>query len=229
MINILMIEDDPEFSEFLGEYLAKYNMQITNYEDPFLGLSVGISKFDILILDLTLPGMDGLEVCEKISKNYDIPIIISSARGDVTDKIMGLQIGADYYLPKPYDPKEMYAVIQSLLRRSKKSGKVEKHTQENSIFFLDESKMLISFNNEALNLTHAEYEVLSVLISKKDAIVSREEIVDNCESLTDSYSKSLDVIIGRLRTKLNDNPKKPKYLHSIRGLGYKLTQWILTH
>jgi two-component system, OmpR family, response regulator len=221
MINILMIEDDPEFSEFLGEYLAKYNMKITNFEDPFLGLSVGISKFNILILDLTLPGMDGLEVCEKISKSYDIPIIISSARGDVTDKIMGLQIGADYYLPKPYDPKEMYAVIQSLLRRSKKSIKVE---QEDSIFLLEESKMQILFNKKALILTHAEYEVLSVLISKRDAIVSREEIVSKCESLTDSYSKSLDVIIGRLRTKLNDNPRKTQYIHSIRGLGYKLTQ-----
>lgn len=221
MINILMIEDDPEFSEFLGEYLAKYNMKITNYEDPFLGLSVGISKFDILILDLTLPGMDGLEVCEKISKSYDIPIIISSARGDVTDKIMGLQIGADYYLPKPYDPKEMYAVIQSLLRRSKRVGKDE---EKDSLFVHEESKMQILFNKETLNLTQAEYEVLSALIEKKDGIVSREEIVSKCESLTDSYSKSLDVIIGRLRTKLDDNPRKPQYIHSIRGLGYKLTQ-----
>ena len=221
MINILMIEDDPEFSEFLGEYLAKYNMQITNYEDPFLGLSVGISNFDILILDLTLPGIDGLEVCEKISKSYDIPIIISSARGDVTDKIMGLQIGADYYLPKPYDPKEMYAVIQSLLRRSNKSVKIE---EQKSLFLHEESKMQILFNKEVLPLTQAEYEVLSVLINKKEGIVSRKEIVSKCESLTDSYSKSLDVIIGRLRTKLNDTPRKPRYLHSIRGLGYKLTQ-----
>lgn len=221
MINILMIEDDPEFSEFLGEYLAKYNMKITNYEDPFLGLSSGISNFDILILDLTLPGIDGLEVCEKISKDYDIPIIISSARGDVTDKIMGLQIGADYYLPKPYDPKEMYAVIQSLLRRSKRNIKP---LEEDSLFLHDESKMQILFNKEALSLTQAEYEVLSTLISKKDGIVSREEIVSKSESLTDSYSKSLDVIIGRLRSKLNDNPRKPQYIHSIRGLGYKLTQ-----
>ena len=120
MINILMIEDDPEFSLFLGEYLEKYNIKITNYEDPFLGLSANIANFDLLILDLTLPGIDGLEVCKQVADNYNIPIIISSARSDVTDKIMGLQIGADYYLPKPYDPKEMYAVIQSLLRRTKK-------------------------------------------------------------------------------------------------------------
>ncbi len=215
-----MIEDDPEFSLFLGEYLDKYNIKITNYEDPYLGLSAGISNYDLLILDLTLPGIDGLEVCEKISKSYDIPIIISSARSDVTDKIMGLQIGADYYLPKPYDPKEMYAVIQSLLRRSKKSNKVE----ENSVFKYDKSSLTIYFKENELNLTHAEYEVMICLLKNKNTIVSRDQIVNECESLTDSYSKSLDVIIGRLRTKLDDDSKKPKYIHSVRGLGYKISQ-----
>lgn len=220
MINILMIEDDPEFSLFLGEYLDKYNIKITNYEDPYLGLTAGISNYDLLILDLTLPGIDGLEVCEKISKNYDIPIIISSARSDVTDKIMGLQIGADYYLPKPYDPKEMYAVIQSLLRRSKKTNKLE----EESVFEYDKSSLTIYFKKNELNLTHAEYEVMICLLKNKNTIVSRDQIVNECESLTDSYSKSLDVIIGRLRAKLEDDSKKPKYIHSVRGLGYKISQ-----
>ena len=225
MINILMIEDDPEFSLFLGEYLDKYNIKITNYEDPYLGLTAGISNYDLLILDLTLPGIDGLEVCEKISKSYDIPIIISSARSDVTDKIMGLQIGADYYLPKPYDPKEMYAVIQSLLRRSKKTNKLE----EESVFEYDKSSLTIYFKKNELNLTHAEYEVMICLLKNKNTIVSRDQIVNECESLTDSYSKSLDVIIGRLRTKLEDDSKKPKYIHSVRGLGYKISQWTSTH
>ena len=220
MINILMIEDDPEFSLFLGEYLDKYNIKITNYEDPYLGLTAGISNYDLLILDLTLPGIDGLEVCEKISKNYDIPIIISSARSDVTDKIMGLQIGADYYLPKPYDPKEMYAVIQSLLRRSKKTNKID----EESVFEYDKSSLTIYFKKYELNLTHAEYEVMICLLKNKNTIVSRDQIVNECESLTDSYSKSLDVIIGRLRAKLEDDSKKPKYIHSVRGLGYKISQ-----
>lgn len=220
MINILMIEDDPEFSEFLGEYLEKYNIKITNFEDPYLGLSAGISKYDLLILDLTLPGIDGLEVCKEVSSKYDIPIIISSARGDITDKVMGLQIGADYYLPKPYDPKEMYAVIQSLLRRSKKINKEE----NNSDFEYDKKSQKISFKDEELILTQAEYQVLITLLSNKNAIVSREQIVSECDSLTDSYSKSLDVIIGRLRTKLNEDSKNPKYLFSIRGLGYKLSQ-----
>ena len=220
MINILMIEDDPEFSLFLGEFLDKYNIKITNYEDPYLGLTAGISNYDLLILDLTLPGIDGLEVCEKISKNYDIPIIISSARSDVTDKIMGLQIGADYYLPKPYDPKEMYAVIQSLLRRSKKTNKLD----EESVFEYDKSSLTIYFKKNELNLTHAEYEVMICLLKNKNTIVSRDQIVNECESLTDSYSKSLDVIIGRLRAKLEDDSKKPKYIHSVRGLGYKISQ-----
>ncbi len=219
MINILMIEDDPEFSIYLGEYLDKYNIKITNYEDPYLGLSVDINKFDVLILDLTLPGMDGLDVCKDISSKYDIPIIISSARSDLSDKIMGLQMGADYYLPKPYDPKEMYAVVQSLLRRTKRVVQ-----DDDTTFKLDVAKSQIMFKGEELLLTQAEYEVMQCLLKNKNAIVSREQIVYDCLSLSDSYSKSLDVIIGRLRKKLDDNPKNPKYLHSIRGLGYKILQ-----
>ena len=215
-----MIEDDPEFSEFLGEYLERYNIKITNFEDPFLGLSCNISKYDLLILDLTLPGLDGLDVCKEISAKYEIPIIISSARSDVTDKIIGLQLGADYYLPKPYEPKEMYAVIQSLLRRSKK---IDKNCLEGD-FILDKSKSKITFKGTDLYLTQAEYEVLATLLTHKNAIVSREQIVNECQSLSDSYSKSLDVIIGRLRSKFFDDSKNPKYLFSIRGLGYKLIQ-----
>lgn len=220
MTNILMIEDDPEFSLFLGEYLDRYNIKITNYEDPYLGLSAGIEKYDLLILDLTLPGMDGLDVCREVSQKYDIPIIISSARSDVTDKIMGLQIGADYYLPKPYDPKEMYAVIQSLLRRYKKINVEE----SGGDFRYDKSTHSIYFKEQALALTQAEYEVLLALLCSKNSILSREQIVGECQSLGDSYSKSLDVIIGRLRLKLGDSSKNSRYLHSIRGLGYKLSQ-----
>ena len=106
MVKILMIEDDPEFAEILSEYLAQFDMKVTNYEDPFLGLSAGVEKYDLIILDLTLPGMDGLEACEELGRKYNIPIIISSARSDITDKVESLRLGADDYLPKPYDPKE---------------------------------------------------------------------------------------------------------------------------
>lgn len=220
MTNILMIEDDPEFSIFLGEYLEKYNIKITNYEDPFLGLSAGISDYDLLILDLTLPGIDGLDVCKEISSKYNIPIIISSARTDVSDKIMGLQIGADYYLPKPYDPKEMYAVIQSLLRRAERSN----HNILKSDFKYEKNTFDIYFKEKKIDLTQGEYEVLISLLLNKNSLISREQIVNESQSLSNSSGKSLDVIIGRLRAKLNDNSKKPKYLHSVRGLGYKLIQ-----
>lgn len=216
-----MIEDDIEFSLFLGEYLEKYNMKITNFQDPYLALIEKINDYDLLILDLTLPGMDGLDICEKISSKFDIPIIISSARSDVSDKVIGLQVGADYYLPKPYDPKEMYAVIKSLLRRVKR---IEHSPQSQSLFKFDEDKRSISFRDKPLLLTQAEYEVMISLLKHKNSIVSREQIINECDSLSDVFSKSLDVIIGRLRTKLNDSYKDSKYLHSFRGLGYKLSQ-----
>ena len=117
MINILMIEDDPEFAELLSEYLAQFNIKITNYEDPYLGLSAGVKKYDLMILDLTLPGMDGLEVCEEVVRKYNMPVIISSARSDINDKVKSFELGAYDYLPKPYDPKEMYARIMSILSR----------------------------------------------------------------------------------------------------------------
>ncbi len=219
-----MIEDDTEFAEILSEYLAKYNIKITNYEDPYLGLSAGIKKYDLLILDLTLPGIDGLEVCKEVVEKYDIPIIISSARSDISDKVIGLQIGADDYLPKPYDPKEMYARIQSLIRRYKKSTSTTEATSSNvdSDFRVDEKRHQIFQKEMPLNLTPAEYEILSYMIKQNGFSISREQLVYNCSSLKDKGSKSLDVIMGRLRSKIGDSSKNPIYIHSVRGIGYKL-------
>ena len=152
MINVLMIEDDPEFAQILSEYLIKFNIKVTNYEDPYLGLSAGIKNYDLLILDLTLPGMDGLEVCKEIREKYDIPIIISSARSDVNDRVVGLQIGADDYLPKPYDPKEMHARITSLIRRYKKSNETQEEVTD-TLFKVDDKRHEISYNGAPLTLT----------------------------------------------------------------------------
>lgn len=221
MINVLMIEDDTEFAEILSEYLAQYNIKVTNFEDPYLGLSAGVKNYDILILDLTLPGMDGLEVCKEVVAKYDIPVIISSARSDVSDKVIGLQIGADDYLPKPYDPKEMYARIQSLIRRYKKvTSNKEEHNE--SDFRLDEKRHQVFLKDEPLNLTPAEFEILTYMLKQYGYSISREQLVYNCHSLKDKGSKSLDVIIGRLRNKIGDSSKDPKYIQSIRGIGYKL-------
>jgi two-component system OmpR family response regulator len=223
MINVLMIEDDIEFAQVLSEYLARYNIKITNYEDPYLGLSAGIKNYDLLILDLTLPGIDGLDVCREVASKYDIPIIISSARSDLSDKIIGLQIGADDYLPKPYDPKEMYARIVSLIRRYKKViAEVDESPVEDSKFRVDDKRHQIFLEDKPLTLTPAEYEILSYLVQQHGFSLSREQLVYNCRSIKDKGGKSLDVIIGRIRTKIGDSSKAPKYIHSVRGIGYKL-------
>ena len=222
MVNVLMIEDDIEFAELLGEYLSQFNIKVTNFDDPYLGLSAGIKNYDVIILDLTLPGIDGLEVCKEIREKYDAPIIISSARSDISDKVIGLQLGADDYLPKPYDPKEMYARIMSLIRRYKKSNSEKEGVITDSAFRIDAKRHEIFFNDQSIVLTPAEYEILEYLIKHHGFSVSREQLVYNCKSLKDKDSKSLDVIIGRLRAKIGDSSKSPKHICSVRGIGYKL-------
>jgi len=212
MTDILMIEDDSEFAELLAEYLAQYDIKITNYEDAYLGLSAGVKKFDLVILDLTLPGMDGLEACEEIVQKYDIPIIISSARSDISDKITALEIGADDYLPKPYDPKEMYARIQSVLRRYNKVD------NKNEISDFEVKSDTIYHDGHALVLTPAEFEVLYLLIKNRGIAQSREQIINSSSTMSDIKGKSLDVIISKIRAKLSD----PALIQAVRGVGYKL-------
>lgn len=217
-----MIEDDSEIAELLEEYLLQYNIHLTNFETPELGLSgFRLKKYDLVILDLSLPEMDGIEVCRLIREKSNIPIIISSARSDITDKTKCFELGADDYLPKPYDSQELVLRIHSLLRRNKL---VEDEAQSSKkIFEIDNSKHEIYKNNQPLELTNAEYNILKYLITKASYAVSREELLLNVESIKyDSTYKSIDVLIGRIRAKIEENPKQPKYIISLRGIGYKL-------
>ena len=214
-----MIDHNPDFSIHLNKYFNKYNIKTKNYEDPYLALTANLYSFDLIILELNLLGLDGIKVCKKISQKNNIPIIVTSARNTLKDRIDSLNNGANYFLSKPYSEKELYAIIQSLLRRDKKINKKNSKT-----FKLDIQKSQVIFENKELKLTCAEYEVMKSLLKNKNAIVSREQLVYESMRLSNSYSKSLDVIIGRLRRKLNDNPKKPKYIQSIRGIGYKINQ-----
>lgn len=232
MTNILMIEDDLELAEILTEYLEQFDIQVTTAEDPFIGLStLSMQDFDLIILDLTLPGIDGLEVCKEIRKKYSTPIIISSARHDITDKVTALDNGADDYLPKPYNPMELQARIKSLLRRNQQvdSSNIEDQpTQKEQDLVVFENSMTIKFLGNELSLTGAEYGILSYLIKKDGGVVSREELIYNVDSISeDTSNKSIDVIIGRIRNKLNENSKEPKYIQSVRGIGYKFLKWNL--
>jgi len=208
-----MIEDDPEFAELLSEYLEQFDIKVTNYEDPFLGLSAGVEKYDLIILDLTLPGMDGLEVCEELARKYNIPVIISSARSDINDKVESLRLGADDYLPKPYDPKELHARIQSLLRRYSKKA----NESENDSDFKTKGDT-IYYKDRALQLTPAEFEILSQLVEKQGIALSREQLINSSTVMSDSAQKSLDVIVSKIRAKLGDS----KLIQAVRGVGYKL-------
>ena len=226
MIKIAMIEDDLELAEVLSLYLKQFNIEVTNFEEPFLALSaLKIKKFDLIILDLTLPGMDGLDVCKEIVEKFDIPIIISSARSDITDKVTALKLGADDYLPKPYDPRELEVRIRTILRRFNKS--IEKDEPNvKKIFVLDENKKDITKDGISLKLTAAEFEILSLFIKRESFVISREDIFENSDILNQDYESlgSLAVIINRIRHKIEKNPREPQYLQTIRGMGYKFIQ-----
>ena len=224
MIKILMIEDDLELAEILSEFLEQFEMSVKTCAEPFLGLSeLEINKYDLVILDLSLPGLDGLEVCKEIRKKHFVPIIISSARHDLNDKVNAFELGADDYLPKPYNPKELQARIKSHLRRISNTKSAIAKSVKDLVY--DQYKHIITMKGQELTLTNAEFDILSYLIKKEGGVVSREELVYNCSSISeDSSNKSIDVIISRIRQKMGDDPKTPKYIHSIRDIGYKLTQ-----
>ncbi len=213
-----MIEDDLELAEILTEYLEQFEYEIETEDDPFKALSrLKLEPYDLVILDLTLPGMDGLEVCEAIRERQRVPIIISSARSDITDKVTALELGADDYLPKPYDPRELEARIQSVLRRYDATAEVE--AEAKSDFSVDESAMQIKYKSQVLDLTNAEYGILKYMISKQGIVVSRSDIIHNVNAINeDSSNKSIDVMVGRIRTKLGDK----SLIESVRGVGYKL-------
>ena len=220
MINILMIEDDIDISSLLTKFLAKYGMNVQSVETPKAALNtLQLNLYDLIILDLTLPRMDGLELCRLIRKDYDIPIIISSARSDLTDKIIGFECGADDYLPKPYEPRELVARIQTILRRYRPTLQ-----NKGGDFELDEGKMQIRFKGELLELTTAEYEILRLFLLNSGTVLSRDYLANNADSISwESSERTIDVIISRIRNKIDDNPKQPRYIHAIRGAGYKFT------
>lgn len=226
MTRVLMIEDDLELAEILMEYLEQFDIAITIAEEPYIGLStLDTESFDLVILDLTLPGLDGLEVCKEIRKRHTLPIIISSARTDITDKVTALENGADDYLPKPYNPRELQARIMSLLRRQKGFIPTTQNVQKPKDLILNEEQMLITLFTKELYLTPAEYGILAYLMKKEGGVVSREELIYNIEAISEETSnKSIDVIIGRIRHKLGENPKEPTYIHAVRGVGYKFLQ-----
>lgn len=220
MIEILMIEDDPELASIIIKYLKRFEIALTNVEEPYKGIEMlKEGEYQLLILDLTLPQIDGLEVVSKIREFSAIPIIISSARDDIVDKVVGLERGADDYLPKPYNPRELEARIRSLLRRQEMSQEVDKET----LFEVDEAAMKITFSGKKLTLTPAEYDILARLVKYKNRVVPRLDFIYESDFISDDASeKNVDVMVSRVRTKLAEIDPNNSYIKSSRGIGYVL-------
>ena len=219
-----MIEDDLELAQIITDYLKSFDIDVTTTDSPYNGLSMlDLDKsYELLILDLTLPEIDGLELIPKIREKSQIPIIVSSARDDILDKVMGLERGADDYLPKPYNPRELQARIKTILKRVDSKSQTNK-TNENQIFELKESDMQIIFKGVALTLTLAEYDILKLLIQRNKGVVSREDFIYTSNNIEDDSSlKNIDVIISRIRTKLSNIDNSRQFIRSVRGIGYQL-------
>ena len=222
---LLVVDDDPELRELTQAYLVKNGFIVNTVET-----SVGMDEFlatndvDLLILDLMLPGEHGLAIAKRLKKKKDLPIIIVSAQGEDIDRIVGLEIGADDYLPKPFNPRELLARIRAVLRRS--SGKIEeKETESSRLIFndyeLDLNAHSLSRGGEKVSLTSGEFDLLALLAANPNRVLHRDTILDRLTGAERSpFDRSIDVRVTRLRGKLEFDPSKPELIKTIWGKGY---------
>ena len=218
---ILIIDDDKKLNNLLSDYLSKFGFKVTTVTHPDEGLKILKRELpDIIILDIMLPKMDGFEVCKEIRKEYSVPIIMLTARGEVTDRIVGLELGADDYLPKPFEPRELVARIQSVLRRGSedlKSGIIKFGR-----LVVDIEKHSVLLDGENVDLTTMEFEILSLFVRNPGKVFTRDHLMDRIRGTEwEAFDRSIDVLISRLRQKLNEHPKKPSFIKTIWGTGYK--------
>jgi DNA-binding response OmpR family regulator len=218
MHHILLIEDDLDMQLLICEYLSNYDFNVKAYDKPNDALNELKSKKDIyslIVLDLMLPQMDGFDLCKKIREISSIPIIISSARGELSDKILGFEVGGDDYLAKPYEPRELVIRINAILRRNSNNIK------NIGNFELNEDKMEIKIEDYPLDLTKIEYEILRMLLLNKDKVLSRESIANGVDAIEyNTKDRTIDMHLSNIRQKIGEDTKNPKYIKSVWGVGY---------
>tara|TARA_B100000965_G_scaffold25996_1_gene19476 strand:+ start:395 stop:1072 length:678 start_codon:yes stop_codon:yes gene_type:complete len=218
--HILVVDDDDGIRELVKQFLNQNNYLVTtakSSEDAFD--KVKIVKFDLIVLDIMMPGKSGLEFTNENKKKLDTPIILLTAKGEASERVEGLEIGADDYLAKPFEPKELILRINNILKKTKNEDLVR--IIEFGSIKIDLNKLFIYRNQQSLKINNTEKIILEKMINSPGKIFKREEI----GSLIDlDKERSIDVIITRLRKKIEENPKSPKYLQTIRGEGYVL--WI---
>ncbi len=217
---ILIIDDDTKLGNLLTDYLQDYDFKIFIAAHPQKGLKIlKQENIDLIILDIMLPDKDGLTLCKEIRLNYHTPIIMLTARGEVTDRIVGLEMGADDYLPKPFEPRELVARIQSILRRVSPNTKQDVIQIDNIKIDFNLQSLMVS--EQIVDITTMEFKVLALFMKNPGRVFNRDQIMENNKGLEwEAFDRSIDVLISRLRKKLKDNPKKPKYIKTVWGSGY---------
>lgn len=222
MTRILLIDDDEKLGELLKAYFQRFDMQLDNAVLPSEGLmKIQRDKPDLVILDGMLPEQDGFDVCRTIRKTSSIPVVMLTARGDVTDRIVGLEIGADDYLSKPFEPRELVVRIQSVLRRSKAAEAENDTTLRFGTLLVDTERRTAELDGNVLDLTTMEYQLLVLFASNPGRTFNRDEILNELRGIdAQLFSRSVDILVSRLRQKLGDTSRQPRFIKTVWGTGY---------
>jgi len=222
METVFILDDDKELVKLLTEFLGEYKFQISAFYTPSdLFKSLERDKPDILLLDIMLPEMDGFQVLRKIRETSDLPVIMLTAKGEVSDKVVGLELGADDYLAKPFEPRELLARIQSILRRVHHANSMVDLLEFDGLA-IDKLKEQVLLDNKKINLSTSEFEALLLFANNSNEVLDREFLVENLRGITwQTYDRSVDVLVSRLRNKLGETPNQTRFLKTIHGIGYK--------
>jgi len=217
MSKILLIDDDQALAPPLGEYFDRFGLELISATHPQQGLELLASQHpDLVILDVMLPDMDGFEVCRTIRHDSSVPIIMLTARGEVMDRVVGLELGADDYLPKPFEPRELVARINNILKRSRQEPAAEQRLCFEDLE-IDLERQLVLLQGEAVQLTSMEYRLLVLLAQRPGKPFSRDEILNALKGVeVELYTRSVDILISRVRQKL----RPTDYIKTVRGAGY---------
>lgn len=227
MPRLLLVEDDRKLALGLAELLARHGFTVAHAatgDGALTALEAPDAEHDLVILDLTLPGLDGMEVARRVRKKRATPIIMVTARGDDTDKILGLEIGADDYLVKPVNPHELVARIRAVLRRTRGPSVEERFVTGGLV--IDFAAMSVSVDGRAVELTTPEFQLLGALAKNAGRVLTRAKLLalarDGRED--EVFERAIDVQMSRIRSKIEADPKNPRYLKTVRGAGYALNR-----
>jgi len=217
---ILIIDDDEKLNQLLTSFLSDFGYHVASATHPADGLKkLKTAPFDLIILDVMLPEMNGFEVCKLIRRTDSVPIIMLTARGELTDRVIGLEIGADDYLPKPFEPRELVARIQSILRRTQGTG--QGGIKIFGSLVINTVKQIVTLEGKTLGLTTNEFTALSLLTEIPGRVLNRDQILQELRGIDcDAFNRSVDITMSRLRQKLMDDPRNPTYIKTVWGSGY---------